>query len=84
MQELYCCSCVCHITIGSSDYLCTDIDGGVWLCAYASYAESPVDLYPATFKDAADHCLLADFGMVQSQTTVDNVEFVFRHLVSVL
>ena len=43
-----------------------------------------VTFYPASFKDEADHCLLTDFGMVQSQITVDNVEFVFRHLVSVL
>lgn len=64
--------------------MCTDIDGEVWLIAYMSYAEIPRGLYPVEFKSQADICLQSTFGIEQSQIAIDNVEMIYRHLVSVL
>jgi hypothetical protein len=73
-----------HFSSGSSNYLCSDIDGGIWLYTYVAYVESPPAFYPLTFKNRADQELLTHFGISQSQIMIDNVESVFRHLVSVL
>lgn len=69
---------------GSNDCKCTDIDGEVWLIAYASYAEVPQGLYPAEFKSQADVVLQSTFAIEQSQITIDNADMIYRHLVSVL
>ena len=54
------------------------------MMAYVSYVELPQGLYPADFKSQADMCLQSTFGIEQSQITIDYVDMIYRHLVSVL
>lgn len=67
---------------GTENYLCTDLDGEVWLTAKLLYASKPPPFYTRDFKESCDAEVLSRFGLRQSDITLDNADDIYLHLVS--
>ena len=67
---------------GTENYLCTDLDGEVWLTAKLLYASKPPPFYTRDCKESCDAEVLSRFGLRQFDITLDNADDIYLHLVS--
>ena len=69
--------------VGTHDYLCKEIDGGLWLASYYCLSEDTPPFFPQVFENEAD-CILRLTGLQRRSLTPATAESLYRLLISLL
>ena len=66
----------------TENYLCSDVNGDIWLTAKLLYACKPPPFYTVDFKESCDAEVFHKFGIRKPNITLDNATAIYCHLIS--